>query len=87
VEERGLVVNTPARDDERGGTICFDFPGAEGVSQALAKRRFFHDYRPQCGLRVSPHYYTTDDELRSFMDALDEIRAAGGGHPVAKGGY
>jgi hypothetical protein len=23
---------------------------------------------------VSPHFYTTDDELRGFVDALDEVR-------------
>jgi len=74
VEARGFQVNTPRDDAQRGGTICFDFPGAQAVSQELVRRRFFHDYRPRCGLRVSPHYYTTDDELRTFVDALDEVR-------------
>jgi kynureninase len=74
VKERGFTVNTPRGDDERGGTICFDFPGAEAVSRALVGRRFFHDYRPRCGLRVSPHFYTTDDEVRSFVEALDDVR-------------
>jgi kynureninase len=74
VRARGFTVNTPERDDERGGTVCFDFPGADAVSRALVARRFFHDYRPRCGLRVSPHFYTTDDELQHFMSALDEVR-------------
>jgi kynureninase len=74
VEARGCTVNTPRDDAARGGTVCFDFPGAEAVSRELVRRRFFHDYRPKCGLRVSPHYYTTDDELRAFVDALDEVR-------------
>jgi kynureninase len=74
VEERGFSVNTPRSDDARGGTICFDFPGAEVVSRELVRRRFFHDYRPRCGLRVSPHFYTTDDELHGFMAALDDVR-------------
>ena len=74
VEARGLTVNTPAEDGARGATVCFDFAGAEGVSEELVRRRFFHDYRPRCGLRVSPHFYTTDEELRGFVDALDEIR-------------
>jgi len=69
-----LTVNTPAEDEARGATVCFDFAGAEGVSEELVRRRFFHDYRPRCGLRVSPHFYTTDEELRGFVDALDEIR-------------
>jgi kynureninase len=79
VEARGFKVNTPARDGERGGTVCFDFDGAEGVSRALSERKFFHDYRPRCGLRVSPHYYTTDEELGAFLEELDRVRASGGG--------
>lgn len=74
VEERGFTVNTPRDDAARGGTICFDFAEAQAVSQELSRRKFFHDYRPRCGLRVSPHYYTTDDELRHFMAELDAIR-------------
>src|SRR5580698_2433916 len=66
VEARGFTVNTPASDDARGGTICFDFAGAEAVSRELSARKYFHDYRPRCGLRLSPHYYTTDDELHRF---------------------
>jgi kynureninase len=77
VEERGFQVNTPRGDHERGGTICFDFPGAEAVSRELSARKYFHDYRPRCGLRVSPHFYTTDDELRAFLAELDAIRASG----------
>ncbi len=77
---RGFQVNTPHGDDERGGTLCFEFGGAEGplaaeaVSRALVRKRFFHDHRPQCGLRVSPHFYTTDEEIEAFFEALDDAR-------------
>ena len=37
--------------------------------------RFFHDYRPKCGIRVSPHFYTTDKELDRFMSAVDAARS------------
>ncbi|MBV9947933.1 MAG: aminotransferase class V-fold PLP-dependent enzyme, partial [Myxococcales bacterium] len=74
VTARGVEVRTPFADDERGGTLCFDFPGAERISRELVRRRFFHDYRPRSGLRVSPHFYTTDDEIRAFVDALDDVR-------------
>lgn len=77
VTSRGFTVNTPREDARRGGTICFDFEGAEPVSRELSRRKYFHDYRPKCGLRVSPHFYTTDEELSRFMDALDEIRKSG----------
>lgn len=74
VEARGFTVNSPREDALRGGTICFDFEGAEAVSRELSRRKFFHDYRPKCGLRVSPHFYTTDDELHRFMTELDGVR-------------
>jgi kynureninase len=75
VEERGFTVNTPKDDEDRGGTICFDFAGADVISKALSERKFFHDHRPKCGIRVSPHFYTTDAELDSFLAALDAERA------------
>lgn len=74
VRERGFKVNTPEKDDERGGTICFDFDGAEAVSKALLARDMLHDYRPRCGIRASPHFYTTDEELSRFVASIDEIR-------------
>jgi kynureninase len=74
VEKRGFQVNTPRDDDARGGTICFDFPGAEAISKALNEKRFFHDYRPRCGIRVSPHFYTTDEEMVRFLEELDKLR-------------
>lgn len=74
VRERGFKVNTPEKDDERGGTICFDFDGAEAVSKALLARDMLHDYRPRCGIRASPHFYTTDEELERFVRSIDEIR-------------
>ncbi len=74
VRERGFQVNTPERDDQRGGTICFDFDGAADVSRALLERGMLHDFRPRCGIRASPHYYTTDEELVEFVKAIDSIR-------------
>ncbi len=74
VRDRGFQVNTPEKDQERGGTICFDFDGAEAVSRALLARDMLHDYRPRCGIRASPHFYTTDDEIVRFVESVDEVR-------------
>ncbi len=75
VEERGYRVNTPRDDAQRGGTICFDFEGADVVSKQLLARGMLHDYRPRCGIRASPHYYTTDEELERFVAAVVELAA------------
>ena len=61
---------------KRGDQVTV-FEGADEVSRALLERRFFHDFRPRCGIRVSPHFYTTDDELRAFVVELDAIRKSG----------
>jgi len=72
--ERGLRVNTPLDPPARTGWIGIDFDGADRVCRALIARRVFIDYRPGCGLRVSPHFYTTDDEIERFFRELDALR-------------
>lgn len=73
--ERGLRVNTPLKPQERTGWIGIDFPNAERVCSELTKRRIFTDYRPGCGIRVGPHFYTDDGEIDAFFEALDDLRA------------
>ena len=74
-DERGISSPTPREPEKRTGWVGLDFPGADRVTEALIARRVFVDYRPGCGIRVSPHFYTSDDEIARFFDALDELRA------------
>ena len=39
--------------------------------RALVAERIFVDYRPGCGIRVSPHFYTSDDDVVRFFEAVD----------------
>ncbi len=73
--ERGFDVPTPLDPARRTGWIGMDFPGAREATEELVARRIFVDYRPGCGIRVSPHFYTTDAEIATFFAAVDEIRA------------
>jgi len=72
--ERGLTINTPLEARLRTGWIGMDFEGSEEACRRLIARRVFVDYRPGCGIRVSPHFYTQDDEVEAFFTVLDEIR-------------
>jgi kynureninase len=47
------------------------------VAQSLLARDIVIDYRPGAGIRVAPHFYTTDDELDAAVGAIDEILATG----------
>ena len=68
--ERGYQVNTPLEPAKRTGWIGIDFPESRRAYESLIQKRVFVDYRPGCGIRVSPHYYTTDDEMDAFFEAL-----------------
>jgi kynureninase len=71
---RGFSVPTPLEHQHRTGWIGLDFPGAGRATKALIERRVFVDYRPGCGIRVSPHFYTSDEEVETFFHILDEVR-------------
>jgi kynureninase len=76
--ERGLTVNTPLDPSKRTGWVGLDFPDSERAYRSLLNRRVFVDYRPRCGIRVGPHFYTTDEEIEQFFDVLDGARASTG---------
>jgi kynureninase len=59
----GFAVNAPRDPARRGGTVAFDVPHGAEVAQALLARDVIIDYRPGAGIRVAPHFYTTDDEV------------------------
>lgn len=62
------------RDPERlAGTVAVDPPDALPVSRALKARDFLVDYRPGVGIRISPHFYNTMDEIDRTMATLAEI--------------
>lgn len=72
-DEAGISVASPRTPAERGGIVVLDVQGADVVTHALAERGVLVDSRPEAGIRVSPHFYTTDEEIDRFMQEL--IRA------------
>ena len=42
-------------------------------AHALLASNIVVDYRPNAGIRVAPHFYTSDEELDRAVDAIDEI--------------
>ena len=77
-DARGYSVKAPRDADRRGGTVAVDVPHAFEVSQFLLARGILVDYRPGAGIRIAPHFYTTDAELETAIDAIDEALATEG---------
>ena len=76
-EEQGFPVRAPRDSGRRGGTVAFDVPHGYEVSRALLARDILVDYRPEAGIRVAPHFYTSDDEIEMAVAAMREILETG----------
>jgi kynureninase len=75
-DRNGWCINTPRDPERRGGTISIDVPNGQQVSRELLARDILVDWRPKAGVRFSPHFYNTDDEIDAAMAALSEILKA-----------
>jgi kynureninase len=76
-EARGYRAIAPRDPARRGGTVALDLPHAYEVAQTLLARDIVIDYRPGAGIRVAPHFYTSDDELDAAVAAIDDILETG----------
>jgi kynureninase len=47
------------------------------VYAELEQRGILGDYRPGAGIRLGPHFFTTDDELRFAVEQIAEIIETG----------
>ncbi|MDQ3265082.1 MAG: aminotransferase class V-fold PLP-dependent enzyme [Myxococcota bacterium] len=76
-DAQGLTVRTPRAPERRGNTVCMEFEGSEDACGKLIERGFVVDHRPGAGVRVSPHFYNSDEECRAIMAEIQSLRASG----------
>lgn len=76
-ETAGYEVNSPRNPDERGGTVSINPPHAYEVSRELIARNIVVDYRPKGGIRLSPHFYNSDEEVRYTVESIQDILESG----------
>jgi kynureninase len=69
----GLGLKSPLRQEQRGGHVALDVPHGYEVCQVLAAADIVVDFRPDAGLRVAPHFYNTEDEVRTAVRAVRAI--------------
>jgi kynureninase len=75
VDEYGFT-SAASRDPERlAGTVAVNVPDALRVSRTLKARDFIVDYRPPVGIRISPHFYNTMEEIDRVMAEIASITA------------
>ena len=71
--ERGWKVNSPRDVNQRGGCVMIYVEDGPAMVKRLAGRKVFVDCRPGVGLRMSPHFFNTDEEVREAMEILAQL--------------
>lgn len=86
--DRGFTIPSPVDPAQRGGTLTVglnDDESGPGFVAALEARGILVDHRPGAGIRVSPHFYTREDELERFAEVMSELREKSSWREFAEG--
>ncbi len=83
VEKAGYELVSSRDPAERAGTVTLRPPEAYAVSRELLARNIVIDYREGAGIRIAPHFYNTDDEIRLTLQTIADVLADGSWKPHA----
>jgi kynureninase len=73
LDRAGFEVVSPRDPGRRGGTVVVRPPDFEAVQRELDARGIVCDARPDAGIRLGPHYFNTEDEIRYAVEQMTEI--------------
>ena len=76
-DEAGFEVRSPRKAERRGGTVTVHVPEFAAVHAELTAREILCDFRPGAGIRLGPHFFTTDDEIRFAIAQIADILESG----------
>ena len=71
-DESGLEVRTPRARDARGGVVNVKVGDAEKICHQLLERDVCTDFRGD-GLRVSPHFFNTEEDIDRCFEELRSL--------------
>ena len=77
LEDAGFEISSPRDPARRGGTVLVRTPDDPAVHRELGERGIICDFRPDAGIRLGPHFYNSEDELRRTAGQLVEIVESG----------
>lgn len=69
----GYEVFSPREQQNRAGTVTLNPPQSYAVSREMLARNIKIDYRENAGIRIAPHFYNTDDEVREAVATIGDI--------------
>lgn len=76
-DHQGLALRSPRDPAIRGNHVSIDVPHGYAICQLLNEADIVCDYRPGAGIRLSPHFYTADEEVVAAVDAIADALESG----------
>ena len=76
-ERAGFGIHSARDPSRRGGAVIVDVPEAAAVYAELEERAILADFRPGAGIRIGPHFFTSDDEIRYAIEQITDIVETG----------
>jgi kynureninase len=76
-DDAGFGVHSTRDPTRRGGAVIVSVPEAAAVYAELEERAILCDFRPGAGIRIGPHFFTTDDELRFVIAQIADVLESG----------
>jgi kynureninase len=73
----GFGVHSTRDRSRRGGAVIVDVPEAAAVYAELEERAILGDFRPGAGIRIGPHFFTSDEEIHFAIAQVVEILETG----------
>lgn len=73
----GFGIASPREPERRGGTVTVHVDEFPAVHKELSERQILCDFRPGAGIRIGPHYFTSDAELERAIEQIGEIVETG----------
>ena len=76
-DEAGFEIRSPRDPARRGGTVTVHVPEFAAVHRELGERAVICDFRPDAGIRLGPHFFTSDEELETAIGEIADIVSTG----------
>ncbi len=73
----GLGIHSARDPSRRAGAVILTVPEAAAVYAELEERGILGDFRPGAGIRLGPHFFSTDDEIRFAVDQIVDVVESG----------
>jgi kynureninase len=72
-DRHAIPVRTPREANRRGGHVTLAVPDGARVAEQLRRLGILVDHRPDAGIRLGPHFYSTESECREAVAAIAEL--------------